>query len=100
MAFPWARNQTSTVFDRFRAGGGVEGLYLGFKRVGRGTNIDTPALGAYANLSLDVVQIDHSALFLGARMDVDVTWQGSIVWGPGAYVGFRYGSGHAGSAVK
>jgi hypothetical protein len=80
------------VFDRFRPGLGVELLYLGFERVGRGSNIDTPALGVYGTLSLDVVKIDGSAIFLGARFDVDATWQADFAWGPGAYLGFRYGS--------
>jgi hypothetical protein len=80
------------VFDRFRAGGGIEVLYLGFKRVGRGSNIDAPALGLYGSLSLDLVKIDGSAIFLGARFDADMTWQGSFAWGPGAFLGFRYGS--------
>ena len=80
------------VFDRFRAGAGVEVLYLGFKRVGRGSNIDTPALGVYGMLSLDVVKIDGSAIFAGARLDLDATWQGNLAWGPGAFLGFRYGS--------
>ncbi len=80
------------VFDRFRAGAGIEVLYLGFKRVGRGSNIDTPAVGVYGMLSLDVVKVDGSAVFAGARLDLDVTWQGSLAWGPGAFLGFRYGS--------
>jgi hypothetical protein len=80
------------VFDRFRAGAGVEVLYLGFKRVGRGSNIDTAALGVYGMLSLDVVKIDGSAIFAGVRLDLDATWQGDLAWGPGLFVGFRYGS--------
>jgi len=75
------------IFDRIRLGGGLDVVDLGFRRATDRSWVDEPGVGAFVFTSVDLVQLDRHALFVGLRGDVDTPGRGTV--GGALVLGFR-----------
>jgi hypothetical protein len=81
--------------DRVHLGLGVDFSYIAVRRATTGSYMDAFGVGALALGTVDLVQGDGHALYLGAKMSAEVlTGQGNaptpFMWGPSAMLGWRY----------
>ncbi|MFT3764259.1 MAG: hypothetical protein QM820_01865 [Minicystis sp.] len=80
---------------RVRLGGGAGFTVLGVERVTTGSFIVGAGIGLSGFVTVDLVQSDRHALYLGAKMVVDWLPGGStdsdgVIWGPSAALGYRF----------
>ncbi|WP_437763916.1 hypothetical protein WMF27_38395 [Sorangium sp. So ce281] len=72
----------------FRLGGGADLLLLAVTRATSTSSMTSTAFGFSGHLSYDLVTLDQHAIYLEARMNVDLA--SAILWGPSGALGFRY----------
>jgi len=72
----------------FRLGGGAGMLLLTVTRATSTSAMTSTAFGFSGHLSYDLVTLDQHAIYLEARMNVDLA--SAILWGPSGSLGFRY----------
>lgn len=72
----------------FRLGGGAGLLVLMVSRATSTSSMTSTAFGFSGHLSYDLATLDQHAIYLEARMNVDLA--STILWGPSGALGFRY----------